>query len=315
MKLGFMTAIMADETYEEVVDFASMHGFQCLEVACWPSGKAERRYAGVSHIDVERVIDDPQYAEYVTRYAKERKVELAALAYYPNMMDSDVEKRKQNIAHFKKVVQAAHILHVAVVTTFIGREQEQNVQKNLEVFEEVWPELIAFAEKEGIKVAIENCPMLFGEEQWPGGQNLMTSPVIWRELFERISSPMFGLNFDPSHFVWQEMDYIAPLYEFKDKLFHIHFKDIKMDYAARAERGIMAYPLDYMSPKLPGLGDVQWNRFVSALTDIGYEGYACIEVEDRAFEGTRSKIEASLLLSKRYLEQYVIDSSPCVDAP
>ena len=158
----------------------------------------------------------------------------------------------------------------------------------------------------GVKIAIENCPMLFGREQWPGGQNLACTPEIWREMFRRIPSPYFGLNYDPSHFVWQMMDYISPIYEFKDRIFHVHFKDIKLYPERLKQTGILAYPLQYMQPKLPGLGDVDWGRYVSALTDIGYDGYACIEVEDRAFEGSREKVENSLVLSKRYLDQFVI---------
>ena len=149
--------------------------------------------------------------------------------------------------------------------------------------------------------------MLFGPDQWPGGQNLMTTPSIWRELFGIIDSEYFGLNYDPSHFVWQQMDYIKPIYEFKDKIFHVHFKDIKLFPDKLNDYGVMAYPLSYMAPKLPGLGDVDWGAFVSALTDIGYDGYACIEVEDRAFEGSRDKVMNSLKLSKKYMEQFVID--------
>lgn len=115
----------------------------------------------------------------------------------------------------------------------------------------------------------------------------------------------FGLNYDPSHFVWQGMDYIQPIYEFQDKMFHIHFKDIKIHKDKLAECGIMDYPLDYIQPKIPGLGDVNWGAFVSALTDIGYDGYACVEVEDRAFEGSREKVEKSLSQSRKYLEQFV----------
>ena len=153
---------------------------------------------------------------------------------------------------------------------------------------------------------IENCPMLFGADQWPGGQNLMTSPVLWRKMFQLIPSPNFGLNFDPSHFVWQQMDYIQPLYEFKDRLFHVHCKDIKLYPEKLAQCGVMAYPLEYMSPKIPGLGDVDWSRYLSALYDVGYDGDVCIEGEDRAFEGSRESILDSIRLSKRYLDQFIL---------
>lgn len=306
MKLGIVSAILDGWSFEEMMDTVSGMGFSCVEAACWPQGKAERRYAGVSHIDVDRVLADDEYAAYINDYAEGKKVQISSLAFYPNTMDGDSEKREANIAHLKNVIAASAKLGVNMVTTFIGRDQNKTVEENVELFKEIWPPIISMAEELGVKVAIENCPMLFGQDQWPGGQNLMTTPVIWRELFGIIDSEYFGLNYDPSHFVWQQMDYLKPLYEFKDKIFHVHYKDIKLYPDKLKEYGVMAYPLSYMAPKLPGLGDVDWGKYVSALTDIGYDGYTCIEVEDRAFEGSREKILESLRLSKKYMEQFVI---------
>lgn len=306
MKLGFVSAILDTYTYEEMMDFASEHGFECVEAACWPQGKAERRYAGVSHIDAGRVLEDDAYARHIVEYAEEKKVEISSLAYYPNTMDGDPEKRDAAVCHLKTLIKASRKLGVGMVTTFIGRDQTKNVEENLELVKEIWPPILELAEQEHVKIAIENCPMLFGADQWPGGQNLMTTPKIWRQVFEILPSPNLGLNYDPSHFVWQMMDYIKPIYEFQDKIFHVHYKDIKVYPDRLDQAGIMAYPLDFMSPKLPGLGDVDWGKYVSALTDIGYDGCTCIEVEDKAFEGTREKVEASLMLSRRYLRQFVI---------
>ena len=306
MKLGFVTAILEPYGFEQMMDTAAELGFSCVEVACWPSGKAERRYAGVSHIDVDRVLADDAYAAHILDYSRKKQVEISSLAFYPNTMDADEEKREANIAHLKNVMRASAKLGVNMVTTFIGRDQAKTVEDNLKLVEQIWPGLIRLAEQLGVKVAIENCPMLFGADQWPGGQNLMTSPKIWRTVFDMIPSKFFGLNYDPSHFVWQMMDYIQPIYDFRDKIFHVHFKDIKLYPDKLAQVGIMAYPLEYMQPKIPGLGDVNWSRYVSALTDIGYDGYTCIEVEDRSFEGSDEKIRASLILSKRYMEQFVI---------
>ena len=306
MKLGFVSAIFDQSGYEEMMDFAGKYGFECVEVACWPAGKAERRYAGVSHIDADRVLEDDAYAEHVLSYAKERGVEISSLAYYPNTMDGDLVKRAAAIEHLKKLICASAKLGVNMVTTFIGRDQTKTVEENLELVKEIWPPILDLAAEKGVKVAIENCPMLFGADQWPGGQNLMTTPAIWRKVFEILPYENFGINYDPSHFVWQMIDYIKPIYEFKDKIFHVHYKDIKLYPERLDDVGIMGYPLDFMSPKLPGLGDVDWGRYVSALTDIRYDGYTCIEIEDKAFEGSQKKIEDSLLLSQRYLKQYVI---------
>ena len=306
MKLGFVSAILDTWTYEEMMDFASDHGFECVEVACWPQGKAERRYAGVSHIDAERVLEDDTYAAHITDYSKEKGVQISSLAYYPNTMDGNLEKREAAVTHLKNLIKASHKLGIGMVTTFIGRDQTKNIEENLELVKEVWPSIIKEAEENDVKIAIENCPMLFGPDQWPGGQNLMTTPKIWRQVFEILNSDNLGINYDPSHFVWQMIDYIKPIYEFKDKIFHVHYKDIKVYPDRLNDCGIMAYPLDFMSPKLPGLGDVDWGKYVSALTDIGYDGCTCIEVEDKAFEGTKEKVEDSLVLSQRYLRNFVI---------
>ena len=304
MKLGFVSAILDGWTFEEMIGVASQLDFQCVEAACWPRGKAERRYAGISHIDVDNLSDEN--AASILNVCAKKGIEISALAFYPNPMDGDLEKREASIEHLIKVIAASARLGVNRVTTFVGRDQSKTVEENLDLFKSIWPPIIRYAEQHGVKVAIENCPMLFGREQWPGGQNLATTPRIWREMFEIIPSEYFGINYDPSHFVWQRMDYVQPLYEFKDKIFHVHFKDIKLYPEKLNDVGIMAYPLEYMSPKLPGLGDVNWSRFVSALTDIGYDGFACIEVEDRAFEGSREKILDSLRISRRYMSQFVI---------
>ena len=302
---GLLTAILDGFTFEEAVDTAAEMGFSCLEVACWPAGKAERRYAGVSHIDAERVLSDDAYAAYVRDYVARKGMHISSLAYYPNTMDPDTEKRSAAIDHLKALIRASRKLGVGMVTTFIGRDQHKTVEENIDLFREIWPPLIALAEKENVKIAIENCPMLFGRDQWPAGQNLMCTPDIFRKLFEIIPSKNFGINFDPSHYVWQRMDYCKTVHDFADRIFHIHFKDIKVYPEKLAECGVLAYPLDYMSPKLPGLGDVDWGKFVSALHDIRYEGDAVIEVEDKAFESCREDVLASIRLSKRYLHNFI----------
>ena len=281
MKLGFVSAILDQSNYEEMMDIAGEMGFACVEVACWPQGKAERRYAGVSHIDVDRVLSDDAYAEHILTYAKEKGVEISSLAFYPNTMDGDLEKRAGAVEHLETVIAASAKLGVNMVTTFIGRDQSKTVEENLELVKEIWPPILCLAEEKGVRIAIENCPMLFGPDQWPGGQNLMTTPANWKKIFDILPSDNLGINYDPSHFVWQMIDYIKPIYEFKDKIFHVHYKDIKIYPDRLNQVGIMAYPLEFMSPKIPGYGDVDWGKYVSALTDIGYDGCTCIEVEDK----------------------------------
>lgn len=306
MKLGFVSAILDGYSYEDMMTQAKKIGYECVEVACWPEAKAERRYAGVSHINCEKVLEDDSYAKHVLEVAKDNGVEISSLAFYPNTLDPDLKKRHDNVEHLKNVIRASNRLGINMVTTFIGRDQNKNFEDNLLIVKEVWPEILDLAKELGVKVAIENCPMLFGPDQWPGGQNLMTTPHNWKRIFEILDYDNLGINYDPSHFVWQMIDYVEPVYEFKDKIFHVHFKDLKVLESKLNQVGILAYPLDFMAPKLPGLGDVNFSRFVSALTDIGYNGYACVEVEDRSFEDTPQRILDSLTLSYRYMKNFVI---------
>ena len=283
MKLGIVSAILDQSDFKEMIDIVADNGLDCVEVACWPKEKAARRYAGVSHIDVNNL--------------NQESAQISALAYYPNPLDEDLEKREKAIKHLYRLIDAAKLLKVNLVTTFIGRMQTKSLSENLEEMEIVWKPILAYAEEAGVRIGIENCPMLFTDDEWPGGQNLMTTPAVWREVFKRLDSKALGLNYDPSHFVWQQIDYISPLYEFKDiKLYPEKLKDV----------GVMATPLQYMSPKLPGLGDVDWSKYVSALTDIGFGGYSCIEVEDKSFEETYEDVKKSVSLSTRYLRNYVI---------
>lgn len=221
MKLGFVSAILPELSFEESIDFASAQGFSCVEVCCWPVGKAERRYAGVIHIDVDSL--DELKCEELNKYLKSKNISISALGYYPNPLDSDPDKSAFYIQHILKVMKASKMLGIHQINTFIGRDQYKSVDENFELFRKTWKPIIAEAEKLQVKVGIENCPMLFTQNEWPGGHNLATTPAIWRRMFAEINSPYFGLNYDPSHLLWMQMDYVKPIYEFREKIFHVHF--------------------------------------------------------------------------------------------
>jgi sugar phosphate isomerase/epimerase len=303
MKLGFVSAILPELSLEEVLQFAQQEHFACVELMCWPKGKAERRYAGVTHIDVDGFTTEhaAQAKELVARTG----VQISALGYYPNPLAPDPDEAAVYVAHIKKVVHAARLLGLDLVNTFIGRDWTRTVEENWPRFLETWRPLLQFAAEQGVRMGIENCPMLFTGDEWPGGKNLATSPAIWRRMFQEIPDGHFGLNLDPSHFIWQRMDYLRPLREFAPRIFHVHAKDARLDQDRLDEVGILAAPLQYHTPKLPGLGDVDWGKFFSVLTDVGYDGPVCIEVEDRAYEGTLESRKAALRQSARYLRQFM----------
>jgi sugar phosphate isomerase/epimerase len=304
IKIGFLSAILADQKFEEVISFAAESGYACVEIMCWPVGKAERRYAGVTHIDVTNL--SKEKADSIQNLLKEKGVGISGLGYYPNPLEADEKNATAYIEHIKKVIDAANQLGLENVNTFIGRDHQRNLDDNFNKFKKIWPPVVKYAEERKVKIGIENCPMFFSNDEWPGGKNLASSPAIWRRMFEEIPSPNFGLNYDPSHLVWQFMDYVRPIYEFKDRIFHVHIKDAKVLRENLNDVGILATPLSFHSPKLPGLGDVDWGKFFSALSDIGYDGAACVEVEDRAFEGSLEMRKRSLVQSREYLKQYVV---------
>jgi len=303
MKLGFVSAILAEQTFEKVISFAGQAGYSCVEIMCWPVGKAERRYAGVTHIDVTDL--SKKSIEEIQNTLEQNGVSISGLGYYPNPLEDNKKNADRYITHIKKVIDASGQLGLKNVNTFIGRDHKSSVEDNFKRFRKVWPGIIKYAEKRKVKVAIENCPMFFSDDEWPGGKNLASSPAIWRRMFKEIPSKYFGLNYDPSHLVWQFMDYIKPIYEFKERIFHVHIKDAKLKREKLDDVGILATPLSFHSPKLPGLGDVDWGRFFSALTDIGYNGAACVEVEDRSYEGSLEMRKQSLIQSREYLRQFL----------
>jgi sugar phosphate isomerase/epimerase len=303
MQLGFVSAIVPDLAFEEVFGLAKSIGYDCVEVMCWPVGRADRRYAGVTHLDVDNLTDAAMAR--VRAVVRSTGVRISGLGYYPNPLTPHAAEANAAAVHLERVILAAKALSIPVVNTFVGRDWVRSVDENWPRFLDVWSDLIRLAEDHGVRVAIENCPMLFTRDEWPGGKNLASSPAIWRRMFTDIPSGSFGLNYDPSHLIWQQMDYLAPLREFASRIFHVHLKDVKVDRDRLDQVGILAYPNDFHTPKLPGRGEVDWVRFVSLLREIGYRGPACVEVEDRAYEGTAELRRQALAESYAYLRKII----------
>ncbi len=305
MKLGLLTAAFPSLSLEEVAAWAASEGFQALEIACWPASGAERRrYAGVSHIDVERLdaTGAAQVRELLGRYG----LEISSLAYYPNNLDPDPDVQEANHEHLRRVVSAAKLLDVGTVGTFIGRQQHHSVENSLEQVAGVWPPLVRFAAEEGVRIAIENCPMIFSADEWPGGRNLAYSPAIWRRLFEIVPDENFGLNFDPSHLIWQFIDVERAVREFSGRIFHVHAKDLEVDRDGLYEHGVMSLGVGWQIPRLPGLGEVRWDRFLAALYRAGYDGVVSVEHEDRQFEGDIDLVKRGFILARNVLRPYLV---------
>lgn len=303
MKLGFVTAIYGDLSFEEVLRHASEIGYECVEVMCWPPGGPDRKYGGVCHLDVTEFTQNQ--ADETRALCEKYGVEISALGYYSVPLSADEQQAQAACEHLPKVFAAAAKLGLSTVNSFIGANHQVSLEENFERFEKVWPDLVRRAEDTGVKIGIENCPMLF-ENSWPFGLNMARTPAIWRRMFETIPSESFGLNYDPSHLRMQLMDPIAPIREFGPRIFHAHAKDMRIDWHRLNDVGSFVPPMERSAAKVPGLGDVDWGAFVGALSDAGYDGPVCVEVEDEAFEGSVERRRQSLELSYRVLRPLIV---------
>ncbi len=303
MKLGFYTAALPDRSLEEVAQWGAESDFQAVEIACWPFEKAARRYAGVTHINVIEL--DKAKARDIRKMLDGYGLTISSLGYYPNPLHPEAEHRETVIGHLKKVIEAAEMLEVPIVGTFIGKDKNKTVPQNLEDFARIWPPIVSFAKEHAIKIAIENCPMIFSYDEWPGGNNLASTPAIWRRMWEIIPDDNFGLNLDPSHLILQMIDYERVVHEFSEKIFHVHAKDLHIDREGLYNNGVLSQGMGWQKPRLPGLGDVDWGKFFAALTAVGYDYVVSIEHEDRAFEGDEALVKRGFYLARDVLKPYI----------
>jgi sugar phosphate isomerase/epimerase len=303
MKLGFLTAAFPDSTLEQAAKWGAESGFQAIEIACWPVGKATRRYAGVTHIDVNAL--DKAKAKEIRKMLDGYGLPISSLAYYPNPLHPDAEHRETVISHLKKVIEVAALLETPVVGTFVGKDKNKTVPQNFEDYAKIWPPIVKFAKERGIKIAIENCPMIFSLDEWPGGNNLASTPAIWRKMWEIIPDDNFGLNLDPSHLILQMIDYERVLREFGSKIFHVHAKDLHIDREGLYNHGVLSQGMGWQVPRLPGLGDMDWAKFFAALTAARYDYVVSIEHEDRVFEGDEDLVKRGFYLSRDILKPFI----------
>ena len=302
MKLGLLTAPFPSTPLMEIADWASANGFEALEVACWPPSEgAERRYAGVCHIDVTD-LSATRASEIVGELAA-KGLSISGLGYYPNPLHPDPAHREMVIGHLKHVITAAEKMGVPLVNTFMGGDAAKNQDQNWEEALRVWPDIVAFAEDHGRKITFENCPMIFSYDEWPGGHNIATTPRMWRRILEQWDGTI-GLNFDPSHLVLQMIDMRRFLKEFGKHVLHYQAKDLMIDVDGLYERGAFSLGMGWQIPRIPGLGEVDWSVVFGELYRQGYEGDCIIEHEDRRFEGTDEKVKQGFLIARDVLRPY-----------
>jgi sugar phosphate isomerase/epimerase len=303
MKLGLLTAPFPETSLEEVADWTAASGFTTIEIACWPATSGDtRRYAGTSHIDVAGISDNE--ASEIVESMSQKGLEISGLGYYPNALHPDDDHARMVIDHLKKVIVAAGKMNVGVVNTFIGADASLTQDENWEKATKVWPQIISAAQDAGVRIAIENCPMIFSKDEWPSGHNLAYNPKIWRRMLDEFGETI-GLNFDPSHLVWLMIDIESAIYEFGERFYHFQAKDVMIDVDGLYENGSLSSGIGWQVPRLPGLGDVDWARVFSALYRVGYDGPIIIEHEDRDFEKTDELVKRGFLIARDVLQPYV----------
>jgi sugar phosphate isomerase/epimerase len=303
MKLGLLTAPFPETPLEDVADWAAANGFESLEICCWPKSEgAARRYAGICHIDVDGFTQDQ--ADEINAMLTSKGLTVSGLGYYPNPLHPDADHRELVQGHIKKVITAAAMMGVPVVSTFIGADASKTQDENWEDAKREWPHIVEHAQAEGVKIAIENCPMIFSHDEWPSGHNVAHNPRIWRQMFEEFGETV-GMNLDPSHLIWQMIDIERVIAEFGDRIYHVHAKDLEIDEDGLYENGILSAGIGWQVPRLPGLGDVDWRSFMSAMYRAGYTGDITVEHEDRQFEDTDELIKSGFLIARDVLRPFI----------
>jgi sugar phosphate isomerase/epimerase len=303
MKLGLLTAPFPEVPLEEIADWAAANGFESLEICCWPRSEgASRRYAGICHIDVDGFTREQ--ADEINTMLASKGLTMSGLGYYPNPLHPDPAHRELVQGHLKKVITAASMMGVPVVNTFIGADASKTQDENWENAKQEWPHIVEHATRAGVKVAIENCPMIFSGDEWPSGHNVAYSPRIWRQMFEEFG-PTVGMNLDPSHLIWQMIDIERVIAEFGHRIYHVHAKDLEIDEDGLYEHGILSAGIGWQVPRVPGLGDVDWGEFMSALYRAGYDGDITVEHEDRQFEDSDELIKSGFLIARDVLRPYI----------
>jgi sugar phosphate isomerase/epimerase len=303
MKLGFLTAPFPDTPLDEVAAWAGANGFESLEIACWPpSSGAARRYAGTSHIDVTDLSEGR--AGEIVEMVESHGLTISGLGFYPNPMHPDGDTREAAIAHQRLVIEACAKMKVPFFNTFMGGDSSLHVDANWERALEIWPPIVEHARQNGVKITIENCPMIFTYDEWPAGNNIAWSPYIWRRIIGEWGDTV-GLNYDPSHLVWLMIDQERFIREFGPSIFHMQAKDVEINRDGLYERGVLSGGIGWQIPRLPGLGEANWARIFAALYRAGYDGDVIIEHEDRDFEKTDELVKRGFLIARDVLRPYI----------
>ncbi|WP_137285443.1 sugar phosphate isomerase/epimerase family protein [Halorussus salinisoli] len=305
MELGLLTATCHESDLHAIAARASDIGYETLELAAWPADD-DVRNTDELRFSPSRAAEEPEHGQSVLDELAAYDLTVESLAYYPNNLHPDPEERQGNQAHLKDVIRAASNMDIDLVGTFIGRDPSMPIDKALEDAKSEWPEIVAFAERHDVRLMIENCPM---DHYGAYGTNLFYSPAIWDELFEAIDSDYLGLNYDPSHLYWLDIDHTEMINRYSDRIFQAHAKDTEIRTERRDEIGILADRAStedhWWRYRIPGLGDIDWSAYIRTLYDAGFDGALVIEHEDPTFETSVERFWKGAEIGYRELAPYL----------
>lgn len=296
MKIGFLTGALHPTPLDEIAAWASDAGFEALECGAWPVKKGN---VG-SNLDVAGLTQTK--ADTFRGLMRDLKLEISSLGYYDNMLDADTAARSEKTKHLKKVIDAAEKLGVGLVGCFIGRHPCKTLDENLGEVKKAFVPLCKYAADRGVRLMIENCPMVGWQFEGLIG-NIACFPEMWCKVFDVLDAFDVGLNYDPSHLLWQGIDYVGIVPQFAKRIYHVHAKDTEIIEANYSLNGI--YGRAWWRYRMPGMGEINWGDFISVLAEHGYDGVLSIEHEDPVWHGKLEKNKQGLLLGRRHLAQFL----------
>ncbi|MHB0878650.1 MAG: sugar phosphate isomerase/epimerase family protein [Anaerolineae bacterium] len=299
MKLGFLTACFRTTPLDDIVRWAGSAGFATVELAAWPMGPGGR---ATNHLDVAGMNVDKAAA--LKALCASAGVEISCLTYCGNPLTANAEQREAVHTHLRRVIDAANLLGVGVVSTFVGRNESKTVAGSITEGVEVFRGLLGYAADKGVKIAIENWPGVGTAGEGLIG-NLFASPDTWARMFEALPLDNFGLNFDPSHLYWQGIDYLQAVRDFSERIFHVHAKDTEVFADRVAKAGTILPGNHWYRYRVPGFGKIEWPQFISVLVESGYDYTLSFEHEDPVWSGTEEKVTEGLIIGKHYLSSFI----------
>ncbi|KIY23111.1 sugar phosphate isomerase/epimerase family protein [Mesobacillus subterraneus] len=290
MRVGFLTNVLAESGVSDLKDLATWgyeNGFTDLEVG--PS------------VDLKE--------DEVEKIKSSGTIDISALTYCRNFLDPNSEMAEYYKSNIIKRIELAGEFNIEKVLCSTGVSKDAydgvrfNPMKSIEASVEFLKVMVEKAEENNVTLCIENCPLM---------GNIGISPYMWDEIFSRIDSDKLKLAYDPSHLIWQFIDPYIPILEFGHKIGHVHAKDTEINYTTLRRTGILFNPKNgeidssgWWRYRVPGLGELDWNKFIDHLNQVGFDGTISIEHEDPVWDGTQEKVKAGLIRGQKYLKQFI----------